>query len=251
MASLTRRDAHISPTTKTGGRNYFRECGARGAAEAAAVVAAASEMHRSCPMKIPMPTDLVPSQAMMNRASDMEMLEVPAGAQIVSPAEVPAEASTGGPAEARFGLEGAVATQEAFRISVHVPDLVRAAERGDEGMVQLLLSSGASPNVADDVGLSALHVSAKKGRWRLVCLLLSSDADANVTSKCSGETPLHYACKYGHQDIVQKLLRSRADPMAMSSKGVTPLEYARDKKHGAIVRILETGLQDTSTRQPV
>lgn len=124
--------------------------------------------------------------------------------------------------------------------NVNVPDLIRCAERGEELAVVELLKRGEDPNSTDDMGLSALHCASKKGHTRVVDILLSHKADPNSTSiSWRRETPLHYACKYGHLGIVQMLLASGAKLEAETQQNKTPLQIAKDNKHGSIEEILE------------
>jgi len=121
----------------------------------------------------------------------------------------------------------------------HVPDLVRAAGRGDLAEVTRLLASGEDPNGADDYQLTALHGAAKKGHARIVSLLLRHGAKVNASATAlHGETPLHYASKYGHAQVARMLLDCGADATAATQDGRTALQYAREKGHAHVARVL-------------
>jgi ankyrin repeat protein len=127
--------------------------------------------------------------------------------------------------------------------NVNVPELIRCAERGEEQAVEALLRNGEDPNSTDDMGLAALHGAAKKGRLNVVLLLLHFRANPNHIAAWRGETPLHYACKYGHEGIVRMLLLSKARPDVTSQDNKTPLQYAREKKHTSVENTIEDAIR--------
>eukprot|EP00929_Paragymnodinium_shiwhaense_P060834 TRINITY_DN30368_c0_g1_i1.p1 TRINITY_DN30368_c0_g1~~TRINITY_DN30368_c0_g1_i1.p1 ORF type:complete len:308 (-),score=76.08 TRINITY_DN30368_c0_g1_i1:340-1263(-) len=110
-----------------------------------------------------------------------------------------------------------------------VPDLVRSAEQGKLSDVKSLLANRTDPNSQDDLGMTALHVAAKKGHAEVVSQLLEGGADPLTLSSKVKLKPLHYACKYGHVETVKALLAARADPMQPSEeRGETPYMYAKN-----------------------
>ena len=52
-------------------------------------------------------------------------------------------------------------------------------------------------------------------------------------------TPLHFACRAGHLDVVKILVVAGAQVDAANSHGKTPLDKARSKKRLAVVTWLE------------
>lgn len=124
-------------------------------------------------------------------------------------------------------------------LACKVPLLVRHAGRGDLAAVRDLLDRGEDPNVEDDFGLTALHCSAKKGDSKIVALLLAHGARvSSCAENWKGEMPIHYACKYGHPNIVKMLLMSGADPHVLTQDGRSPMDLAKEKKHVACVEML-------------
>jgi len=59
------------------------------------------------------------------------------------------------------------------------------AARVEEGekCAQMLLKSGADPNITMENGETPLHVAARNGRLRIIRLLLQDGADLEKTSK--------------------------------------------------------------------
>jgi RNA polymerase sigma factor (sigma-70 family) len=120
--------------------------------------------------------------------------------------------------------------------------LIRAAERGDLALVELLLERGAE--VDRDCGCqggeSALWAATVAHRTPVVERLLAAGADPDATA-FSGHTPLHVAAIRGFDDIARLLLSHGADPDRSSHDGRTAAEWARSKGHAAIVERLEPG----------
>jgi hypothetical protein len=84
--------------------------------------------------------------------------------------------------------------------------LLRAVERGDAAMVELLLSRGADPDGACtcDGGESPLWVASVQGELEVVELLLDHGAAPNVTA-FAGASALDVALMRGHDDIAGRL----------------------------------------------
>jgi len=86
----------------------------------------------------------------------------------------------------------------------------------------------------------------------IIKLLLSKGADVNApyiskNARYSGETPLMSASKKGSTDVVKLLLSHGADVNARTKAGKTAIDYARQKGHQAVVKLLADG----SERAPV
>jgi ankyrin repeat protein len=91
--------------------------------------------------------------------------------------------------------------------------------------IQLLLTSGALPDVQDKDGWSPLHLVASRGNQRAVEILLRGGAVASRVDR-KGWTPLHHACDRGHAGCIAPLLAAGALPTAMTLGGDGPVHLA-------------------------
>ena len=53
---------------------------------------------------------------------------------------------------------------------------------------------------------------------------LNAGADVTAKGGYNGETPLHYAAEYGTAEVIETLIASGADVMALADYGKTPLQ---------------------------
>jgi ankyrin repeat protein len=146
-----------------------------------------------------------------------------------------------------------------------------AVKGQDEGMVELLLEQGASPDFVprDFRNWEAQHTlprggcsfgidkfdmpfhlipplvtAVRGGNRRIVQLLLERGADAKIRfypgefGAIMQQTLLEFAVEYGHREVVELLLRRGADPNPVNALGETPLFYAILMKYEAIIRLL-------------
>ncbi|KAL9134421.1 MAG: hypothetical protein Q9175_004391 [Cornicularia normoerica] len=126
--------------------------------------------------------------------------------------------------------------------------LSRAAERGHEGVVKLLLSrDGVAVNSHDDDDRTPLWWAAKRGYDGVIKLLLSRDDVAMNSQDGLGRTPLSCAAVQGHEGVV-RLLLSR-DDVAVNFQDVwgrTLLWYATEKGYDGVVKLLKQKMGDES-----
>ncbi|GFT65912.1 hypothetical protein NPIL_166011, partial [Nephila pilipes] len=130
-----------------------------------------------------------------------------------------------------------------------------AAISGDKNALEILLQHGAYYN-ATYKDMTPLQLAAENNYLSCVQLLMLIKELFNAVKhnnlseieKCISEgvilnvkstdnvTPLHYACWKGYQDIVNILLKNKADPNGIGKDGSSPLHYAAKFNHFAIVR---------------
>jgi truncated hemoglobin YjbI len=119
-----------------------------------------------------------------------------------------------------------------------------AAAAGAVTVVRAILDrSGLDPNLQDRGGHTALYcvanecASAEAGP-ELVKILVRAGADVNAAGGVTKATPLHMAARRGHLAIAQALLANGASLHAVDSKGVTPLQRARNLRRADVVEML-------------
>lgn len=100
-----------------------------------------------------------------------------------------------------------------------------------------------------------LFYAAKKGDFDGVKKAINSGADFDVKDK--GKTPLHWAAKNGHMDIVEYLIQQQGlDADEQDNEGKTPLHYAVLEDHEEIVNFLtpvhaDVNMQDSKGNTPL
>ena len=68
---------------------------------------------------------------------------------------------------------------------------------------EVLIEKGADLRLPGNYGEEPLHKAARQGAGRIVRSLLEKNVPINVLSNNYHWTPLHYAVRYGHRDIIQ------------------------------------------------
>lgn len=118
--------------------------------------------------------------------------------------------------------------------------LLKASALGDSKMVKLLLKGGANPSIPGYDGRTPLHNIAWRRRMDQVELFrVSLDAGANVDVQCrDGSTPLAMALGRCSPEAVKFLLSAGADPNRGHYNGLPPLPCAAVRGDMEIVRIL-------------
>lgn len=126
--------------------------------------------------------------------------------------------------------------------SLHV-----AAREGHEGAIRTLLDAGADVNAVDietkedpyPNEWTPLHLAALAQKAKVAKLLLDHGAKPSPPDRRGMLTPLHYAAWVGDAEVVKVLLGAKADRGAKDGMGRTPLGLARERKHGAVIKLLE------------
>ena len=116
--------------------------------------------------------------------------------------------------------------------------LICAAEGNYEAIVEFLLKSGANVNAEDQFGWKPLHrVMVNPGGEGVAQILLTHGADINA--RCSyKKTPLHHAIEKGNDSMVSFLLAAGADFEARDIAERTPLHTAIESRLENMVHIL-------------
>jgi len=103
---------------------------------------------------------------------------------------------------------------------------------------KFLLERGMNPNHKNWREFTLLHDMAHTGDVPKARLLIEHGADLNYVDDEYRSTPLGYAARWGHVEMVRLLLDSGAHPTKAGASWATPLAWARKKNHVAVERLL-------------
>jgi ankyrin repeat protein len=125
--------------------------------------------------------------------------------------------------------------------------LLSTAESGQREVVRMLLDAGASVNLADKSGCTALHCAVLRGDEVMTRLLLAYNADPVASCRhndhelCLGLEwqPIHLAARRGDRGLVELLAEHGADVSAVDrNDNLTPLHLAAFAGSAETVRYL-------------
>jgi ankyrin repeat protein len=128
-----------------------------------------------------------------------------------------------------------------------------AASSGDLARVQQILARSNGQAVHSNgrggfTGHSPLHYASRAGHIEIVKLLLSNNADPNRQTTAGGATALHRAAFSGHLQIVKLLLDYGASPLLHDRDGCTALDKSISQGHEAVTRLLREYIGVISTQ---
>lgn len=121
--------------------------------------------------------------------------------------------------------------------------LTLAARNGWDEIVSVLLEMKAKPNSKDGGGRTAASYFAESGQQQSLQRLADMDADLDLAD-IHDMTPLAYAAKNGHEDVVRLLLETDQVELKPSYSGEkTALWLAVDQNHmGIIDQLIDKGV---------
>ncbi|WP_264705088.1 ankyrin repeat domain-containing protein [Wolbachia endosymbiont (group A) of Gymnosoma rotundatum] len=136
-------------------------------------------------------------------------------------------------------------------------ELLEAAKSGNINEVNRLISEGASVNATDQNGNTPLHWAAKNGHEEVVESLLGKEGiDVNAQDR-DNNTPLHWAAVKGHKEVLEALLeKDEIDVNAQDKDNRTPLHWATGRDNVEVVNVLiikgaDVNAQDKDNRTPL
>ncbi|KAL7794329.1 ankyrin repeat-containing domain protein [Trichoderma ceciliae] len=113
-----------------------------------------------------------------------------------------------------------------------------AAQFGSPGLTSALLEDKYNPNSPDSDHQTPLLWATRKGHEDVVNLLIDAHANLEVRDKEQSATPLIWAARNGYENIVSLLLQRGADVNARDHSERTPLSLASFYKHKSVVQLL-------------
>lgn len=125
-------------------------------------------------------------------------------------------------------------------------DILVAARDDRADVVMDLLSRGMDPNTSDPAGTTLLMFAAGNGNEQLLEFLLRSRANMLKQNRY-GDTAVALAALNGHLPIVRRLVAAGAD---IANTGWNALHYAAFNGHVEIVRFLVSKKTDLNIRAP-
>ena len=87
--------------------------------------------------------------------------------------------------------------------------------------------------------IPALHIAVHKKSKKMIQFLIENGANINILDKADRNTPLHIAVKKGLTDVVDLLLKNKADKTLINIDGKTPFDIATKKKYQRIIKLFE------------
>ena len=115
--------------------------------------------------------------------------------------------------------------------------LLRACQRGDTGVVEVLLAHGADVNIKQSGKITPLIIAAQEGRTETIKVLVAQPGIDIEAQLPGGRTALSQASKNGHVESVELLLAAKCNPSAKSTAG-SCLQLATKGGHDKIVELL-------------
>ena len=121
--------------------------------------------------------------------------------------------------------------------------------RGNNGIVDYLLGQ-CNPTSCNSDGELPLHIACKMHtKLETVKLLCDCDIDVNTRTFQSGDTPLHYACRYNYHEAVKYLMEEKSgNPSIQNSNGQLPLHIACTNMSFKLVELLSNYDADFNCR---
>jgi len=118
-------------------------------------------------------------------------------------------------------------------------------------MVRYFLEHGANPNVADEGGACPIHLASEIGDEDVLCLLVSHGASVHVRDN-EGESAVFYAIRGSHINILTKLVEVyKVDILSRNEDGENAVEYAKSLDDKVAYRAVESLVGSTSRAPPV
>ena len=131
-----------------------------------------------------------------------------------------------------------------------VTPLALASVNGSTPMIARLLDAGADPNLPNPEGETPLMTAARTGNAGSIQTLLAHGAEVDAVEAWRGQTALMWATAQNQAAAVAALLAAGADPNARSVRGFTPVLFAAREGHIDVVELLVPAGADVDDALP-
>jgi ankyrin repeat protein len=101
-----------------------------------------------------------------------------------------------------------------------------------------MMEKGMNPNTMSWHHVTILHDMAQKGFIDKAELLLSYGADINLIEEEYQSTPIALAARWGHEPMVEYLIKQGANLNKAGAEWATPLSWAKKRGHPGIEKLL-------------
>ncbi|MCC1483571.1 ankyrin repeat domain-containing protein [Winogradskyella immobilis] len=115
--------------------------------------------------------------------------------------------------------------------------LILAAYHGNTSVVKMLVSRVSNINETSSAGTALMAATVKQDK-DIVELLLKHKANPNIADS-NGSTALLYATIFKANDIATLLLKFNADIVHKDSRGFSAMDYAKQTKNETLINILK------------
>ncbi|XP_022784981.1 palmitoyltransferase ZDHHC17-like isoform X2 [Stylophora pistillata] len=123
-------------------------------------------------------------------------------------------------------------------------DLVRATQYGIfDRCTELIEKEGVDVNTLDKENVSALHWAAINNRIRIAEYFVKKGAIVDRKGGILDATPLHWAVRQGHLEMVVFLMKHGADPSSLDIEGCSCLHVAvQNSQMGVVAYLISKGM---------
>ncbi|KAL3933210.1 MAG: hypothetical protein SGBAC_010496 [Bacillariaceae sp.] len=109
----------------------------------------------------------------------------------------------------------------------------------DDHLASLVLDKSIEVHKQDRYGWTLLSIAARRSKEKTVSVLIEKRrANVNQTNKHDKSTPLYWASREGDVEMVQLLLKHKANPNKANKNGLTPLLVAARERQDAVIKVL-------------
>mmetsp|Transcript_35055 Transcript_35055/g.109112 ORF Transcript_35055/g.109112 Transcript_35055/m.109112 type:complete len:379 (+) Transcript_35055:126-1262(+) len=124
------------------------------------------------------------------------------------------------------------------------------AASGDAAVAALLIEAGAKLDIQDAQYKTPLHLAIEEGRTNIIDTLLRAKADVNLANLESGmkNTPLMDAAHAGKCELAEKLIAAKADINAQGKSDMSALHLAARRGDINVVRLLVAARADVAQK---